>query len=314
MPPQTPTVTTLSRRHRRTYFQILLLVFVIVVPLLFLYATGYRFDGLTDFTKTGGIYIGAELSSADMYINNELVQETGTFRRAFYVQDLLPGTYEVKVLMDGYHPWFKTIMVSEHRVTEAQAFNLPEKPLLELISPTVPNDTRSGTSTMALPNPVYVKILATFATTTATSTTTSKVKARATSTTLRTAVPTTSVEIATTTKEFRGMRLSEAGKRVIATWTRDSESAPFYVCPQDTTCVPSISVNTQGEQPASFDFFPGTMDLVIVTLKDGIYVTELDNQSGQNIQSLFLATGANFRIVDGSIYIKVGATLYQVQI
>ena len=77
------------RKRRRTFF-FLLALFVISLPFLYLYATGYRFD-LSDtnaIVGTGGIYVAAERTGAEIYIDDELVRETRVFRTAFYAQNL----------------------------------------------------------------------------------------------------------------------------------------------------------------------------------------------------------------------------------
>ena len=317
-----PAIKTLSRRRRRSYFQLLLAIFVIAAPFLFLYATGYRFESLTVFTKTGGIYVGAEQADAEIYLNSELVHETGTFRRAFYVQDLKPGTYTVRVSKEGFHPWGKTLPVYEHIVTEAQAFNMPEEPLLILIPSTFTNQTANGTTTAIQPNSVYKAIVASFATTTRPAAEIDRPSAEVetvdtpSSTTVPGVLaPKGQDNLGSGTVEFRGMRLSETGGRILAQWTRDAESVPFYFCIQEGICTDEIELNTKEERAKYFDFFPGTTDLALVTLTDGVYVTELDNRSGQNIQPLYLSAGADFRIVDGGIYVKTADdTIYKVEI
>lgn len=307
-----PIILPLSRSRRRLYFGGLLLIFILSVPLLFLYATGYRFEGITGLVKTGGMYIGAERSAAEIYINGELVRETGTFKRAFFVQDLEPGTYTVNIVKDGYHPWGKTLSVYPHIVTEAQAFNMPEEPLLTRIPESIAGSTTGTTTPLTVPNPVYETIMQSFATTTATSTI-AVVPPRSMSTSTFQDDAASRV-VATTTKEFRGMLLVDAGDAVEARWTRGTEQIPFYFCVPEQPCVLEIPLNTKDDKPSYFDFFPGTYDLVIVTLPDGVYVTELDNRSGQNIQPLFLADGADFRLVDGNIYVLADERLYEVEI
>ena len=307
-----PAINTLSRKRRRVYFQLLLVAFLIVAPVLFLSATGYRFETLTGLTKTGGIYVGAEQLGAEIYINGELVHETGTFRRAFYVQDLKPGIYTISVSKEGFYPWDKTLEVYESIVTEGQAFNMPEEPVLTLIPATFTYQTANATTTALLPNPLYQEIAEHFTEKTATSTKkTMAARGIGTPTTVPALV---SLPTATTTKAFLGMQLSDGGGRIIARWMRDTDSVPFYFCIRAGECVDEIVLNTRDEKPISFDFFPGTTDLALVTLKDGVYVTELDNRSGQNIQPLFLAAGVDFRIIDGDIYVKTPSEIYKVEI
>jgi hypothetical protein len=295
----------------------LIAVFVVAVPVLFLYATGYRFERITGLTETGGIYVGAEQPGAEIYINDELVHETGTFRRAFFIQNLNPGTYTIRVSKDGYYSWGKIFNVYAHIVTEAQAFNMPREPILELIPQTFTNQTTTGTSTPVLPNPVYEEIAATFATTTATSTATSLKNSallkRSQGIVMATSSAVVSSKTATTTKEFGGMQLTLDGGHVVARWMRTAESAPFYFCIREGECVDEITLNTKGEKPLYFDLFPGNTDLAIVTLHGGVYVSELDNRSEQNIQPLFLAPHADFRIIDGAIYVKADARIYKVK-
>jgi hypothetical protein len=310
-----PTILTLSSTRRRVYSRLLIGVFVLAVPVLFLYATGYRFEGLTVWTKTGGIYVGAELPGAEIYLDGELVHEIGTFRRAFYIEDLDPDSYTVVVSKGGYQSWEKTLEVQAHRVTEAQAFNLHKEPLLILIPPITtnqtPNATTAPTSTPPVVNPLYQRIRAAFATTTATSTVSTLLQPKVRAVGL--AISTTTALVATTTKEFLGMQLYDEGTRVGARWMREKESIPFYFCIQDGVCVDTIALDTK-EKPSHFDFFPGTTDLALVTLRDGVYVIELDNRSKQNIQSLFLAAGADFRVIDGGIYVRTPSEIYKVEI
>lgn len=304
MAPQT-TIQPLSRGRRRFYSTALIAVFVIAVPLLFLYATGYRFEGLTNLVKTGGIYVGAERSGAEIFVNGELLHETGTFRRAFFVQDLEPGIYTILVKKDGYHPWGKTLPVYAHIVTEAQAFNMPLAPLLSPIPQSMVNT--SSTSTRPVPNPLYTDIMTAFATTTVMialeEVVTADTSEEATSTV---------AAVATTTKESQGMILREHEDEIVAEWTRGTANIPFYFCVPERACGREVTLNTRGETPLYFDFFPGSTDLAIVSLSDGVYVTELDNRSGQNIQPLFEGAGADFRVVGGAVYVKLGRSLYEV--
>ncbi len=305
----------LSRTRRRLYFGGLLLIFLIAVPILFLYATGYRFGGFNTLVKTGGMYIGAERAGAQIYIDDTLIRETGTFRRAFFVQDLEPGTYTVRITKEGYHPWGKTLTVYPHIVTEAQAFNMPLSPLLTLIPPSIATPSSSTSTAPTMPNPVYERIYQAFATTSATSTIDVVPPRRTLQVEGRSALSADEeLAVATTTKEFGGMRLYETKDLVIARWVRGESEIPYYFCIPDRPCASEIPLNTKGAKSSYFDFFPGSRDLVVVTLPDGVYVTELDNRSGQNIQPIFIAEGADFRIVDGQIYVALEKRLYELEL
>ena len=131
-----PQVQPLSYRHRNLFFYFLLAIFLGALPFLFLYASGYRFNlGQSGFVSTGGLYVAADKSGAEIYINDELVRETRVFRRAFYAQGLEAGTHKIHVQKEGHHTWTKELPVYPHLVTEAQAFNLPLVPTVRVITP-----------------------------------------------------------------------------------------------------------------------------------------------------------------------------------
>ena len=65
-----------------------------------------------------------------------------------------------------------------------------------------------------------------------------------------------------------------------------------------------IIVNTVSKV-LSFEFFPGRNDLLILSVGDGIFVSEIDDRSSQNLQKVVSGSGYDFRIKDGKeIYLK----------
>lgn len=224
-----------------------------------LYATGYRFDfgkGGSNFflsranlISTGGLYVSAERTGAEIYVDNELVRETRVFRTAFYAQNLDPGTHRVHVQRPGSHTWVKELPVYPHLVTEAQAFNLPLVPAARIITEW---QTVDGATVIPFGARVYATTTQAllFATTTATTTfavsgefsarealfivptTTPEVPSallRGTRGATTTAA-TTTVPVATTTKEQNGVRLFERGDDVYAAWVGPREGMPYYYC------------------------------------------------------------------------------------
>jgi hypothetical protein len=363
----------LSLTHRRITFFLLVTLFVVALPFLFLYATGYRFSfsNISGFTPTGGIYVAAERSGAEIYIDGELVRETRAFRKAFYAQGLTPGTHRVYVQKEGHHTWVKELPVYPYLVTEAQAFNLPVVPTVRVISPwrtaagatvlTAPlsvvasttNEVVVSTSTAAARSFVadteYATLLQLFA---SSATSSESVKGNIadavrsfTDATLGAATNTS-----TTTKEQSGVRLFTAGGDVFAEWVGPRDGMPYYYCaqtfelagatpesepfykeleaknrstepplvgpvqsvPENAACDPTISLDRKGEAVTSFDFFPGSTDLVIVARESGVYATEIDNRAWQNVQPLLEGAHLDFRVVNGTIYVYDGKLIYQV--
>lgn len=298
-----PHVQPLSRFRRSLYFLGLLAIFVIALPFLYLYATGYRFDGGTTLVSTGGLYVAVEHSGTEIYINGELIRETGAFRRAFYVQDLDPGMYTIAVAREGHHAWEKSLEVFPQIVTEARAFNIPRDVGLVPIPKVLDSDVSQGTTT-SVANPLYEEIVEVFAATTTVA------ELRAASSLPETILP--DDEVATTTRESGGMQLSREEDGVVASWTRSSESVPFYFCMPHGACVDEILVGPPDKVIEYFDFLPGDNSLVLLDMEDGVYVSEIDPRDVQNIQPLFLGEAVDARVIDGAIYLKEGTALFEV--
>ncbi len=256
-------VQPLSYTKRRRTFFFLLAIFVISLPFLYLYATGYRFDPKDPnaIVGTGGIYVAAERTGAEIYIDDELVRETRVFRTAFYAQNLEPKTHKVHVQKEGHHTWVKELPVTSHRVTEAQAFNMPVIPELRVISEYTSATGTAIVKTSLLATTTTNEILAT--TTKATSTFTVNPEYRALSQffTSTSTVPektiitrlneelvgTTTAEVvpATSTREQGGVRMVETSDgSVYVEWVGRFEDMPYYYC---AAGFPRYSTTTVGE-------------------------------------------------------------------
>ncbi len=261
----TPQIKPLSYRHRNLFFSLLTTVFFLSLPFLFLYATGYRFSfNETGLVSTGGLYVAVERTGAEIYINDELVRETRTFRRAFYSQGLEEKTHKVHVQKEGHHTWVKELPVYPHLVTEAQAFNLPLVPQVRVVSPWQTNsgvniltststvlenaeavnqylfEPRATTSSLT-PNIEFASLLTLFKPDLATTTSNNTV-------TINNFIPTTDTVEATTTKEWRGVKIYEDGDgEIYATFVGARDQMPYYYCADPFPAyVPSVSTSTKG--------------------------------------------------------------------
>lgn len=294
-----PHVQPLSRFRRSLYFLGLLAIFIIALPFLYLYATGYRFDDGATLVSTGGLYVAVEHSGTEIYVNDELIRETGAFRRAFYVQDLDPGIYTIAVKRNGNHTWQKDLEVFPQIVTEARAFNLPREITRTPIPQTLDGPIVEGTTT-PIENPLYEEIVTAFD-----ASTTAELSAVSASAVSR--------AVGTTTRESGGMQLSRTQTEVIASWTRSPESVPFYFCMPHGACVNEIAVGPDNIVNVEyFDFLPGDNSLVLLDLVDGVYVSEIDPRDTQNVQPLSLGEAVDARVVDGVIYLKEGSDIFEV--
>ena len=190
------------------------------------------------------MYVSAERTGAQIYIDDQLVRETRIFRRAFYAQGLEATTHKVHVEKEGHHTWVKELPVYPHLVTEAQAFNLPLVPQVRVITPW---QTASGVSVLTATSTVLFTASTTnqylFEPRASTSTLSVSSEFQSviqyfqtpTSTPITTLVPhttsgTTEEDTSITTREWRGVRLFESDGEIYVNYTGPRNQMPYYYC------------------------------------------------------------------------------------
>ncbi len=289
-----------SKNKRRGYFIFFLLIFFVGAPLFIFDAKGYRLNwtGVLNVFQTGGVYIGTDQSGIDIYVNHVLVRKTSIVQKGIFVQDLKPGTYTITVSKAGLQSWNKTLKVFPEIVTEARTFLIKSNP--ELIE--IPRYLRVQSSTpttsprnILTKNPEYDILNAFFA--------------PLTSKTVLMQFGTTSLD----SKALGNIFVKNDIGKLRILWMGDPDSVPNYFC-ENTTCKSQITIKA-ASKILFFDFFPGRNDLIVLRLENGIYVSEIDDRSTQNIQQIVSGPGFDFRIKDGkSIYLKKEARIYQVSL
>ncbi|MDD5633797.1 MAG: PEGA domain-containing protein [Candidatus Omnitrophica bacterium] len=94
---------------RKIFFYIFLIIYLIVCPLIILYAFGFIFKpgGTTKVTQTGLIYLATAPTGADVYLDRKQYdRKTPTI-----ITGLLPGKYKIILHARGYRPWTHSIEV-----------------------------------------------------------------------------------------------------------------------------------------------------------------------------------------------------------
>lgn len=295
MPPR-PTIEPLPQRHRQVVFALTLITFCLAVPALVFYAMGYRYD-FTDEVRNiravGGMYITSEVDEIFIYVDNEPVEDMRIFQNAAYVQNLDAGLHRVHVQGNNIQTWVKDLPVYSHFVTEANSFNLPQRPQIRLITPYVSSVGESVISPGATSSFAFASTSNNFLATTSTATTTLEanseyvfVKSLMASTTEERkeraealaqmeerfrfgvdSLTATSV-LGTTTKQFRNVVLYEEGDEVYAKWVGDKNKVPYYYC-----------VTYTGKQATALAYGSHVMEALETELGSTIDLTnpELDN-------------------------------------
>jgi len=96
--------------HRRLIYLFFIGFFLMGLPLIFLYANGYKYNFKKHRAeKTGIIFLETKPSKVKVFLNGQLVGEKTPLR----IKKLLPNTYELKIIQDGYKDWAKKIQINE---------------------------------------------------------------------------------------------------------------------------------------------------------------------------------------------------------
>jgi hypothetical protein len=114
---------------RRIIYISLIVFFLVATPLVLFYSLGYGFDWQNKkLVLTGGFYLKSNPGGAKIYINNKEDNKTPRL-----ISRLLPRSYNIKILKDGFHPWEKQLAIESRIVIEARnIFLVPEKPAINL--------------------------------------------------------------------------------------------------------------------------------------------------------------------------------------
>jgi WD40 repeat protein len=119
---------------RRIIYIFFIIVFLIIAPILILYAHGYRYN-FKKFRvqKTGIIFLTSKQKDLSVYINGKLYPTA--LSQNLSINDLLPDEYLIRVEKEGYHSWQKKLNVYSAKTTFTNnVILLGKEPPLNLVS------------------------------------------------------------------------------------------------------------------------------------------------------------------------------------
>lgn len=140
----------LTRTKRLVLLWLSIAVFLALVPVAIAYSLGYRFDSGLKLRKTGGLYIAADISGSEIFINSEFQRKTNLLQAGVFVQNLSPKSYEILVLHENYLPWKKILEVRSHLVAEARALLVPRETNGEILLRGKFKDLKTALTTLGL--------------------------------------------------------------------------------------------------------------------------------------------------------------------
>lgn len=109
---------------RRIIFFIFLGLYLIICPLLILYAFGYIFNpGKQEIRQTGLIYLSSAPEGAEVYLGKSRYK----YKTPASINELNPGDYKISLKLKGYKPWVQVVSVEPGRAVTFENILLSPK-------------------------------------------------------------------------------------------------------------------------------------------------------------------------------------------
>ena len=116
-------------------------IFVVFIPVVIFYASGYRIGKNWQVVEIGGIYATSPFAGSRIFVDGVLSGETGGFwawGRSY--AGYIAGEHEVKLEKDGYSSWSKKVLVQDNQVSDADSFLVPMDSPPAAVAPSVSDD------------------------------------------------------------------------------------------------------------------------------------------------------------------------------
>lgn len=294
-------IKPLSVKNRNIFFYLSIVVFLVAVPVLVLYTTGYRFgEGI--ISKTGGVSVYLSPAGSNLYINGKFNDTLGFLSRSFFVQDLKVGSYSIEVKKDGYYSWKKDIVVHPKIVTENYAFLSPEKFVLKEITQfSKTKETASTTTKVATSTTEYLEVKGFFE------------KKKLTKAEERKEI----LAMENIHEKFNLGKTDDilvSGKSVVylkdntisASWIGSISDAPYFFHLSTSTVATTTSIFKGNEKILNIEFYPERTDVVLIEMHSGIFALQLNIGSKiEDLRPVFVEPQSKIRISpNGEYFIK----------
>jgi hypothetical protein len=281
-------------------------LFLVISPIIVLYANGNRLAEGWSLLRTGGIYVTNAPIGSEVYINNKLKDKITFFQRDVLIKNLRSGVYDVQVKKDGYNTWFKKIKVNNNLVSDADVFILPEEiEIIDIPKYILENPESTSTKPTKIKNQEYLDILTLFS---ATNTKISKV-------------------LSTSSMDFKsnlGTKISPImnGKeglwkeksQIFIKWFGKAESTPKYLCDEILNCTESKLIFQLSKEPKNINFLPGYDGVIVVANENLIFAVQIEENPHKGIQILYKGINPDFRINNNNLYVKEGDIISEISL
>jgi hypothetical protein len=289
----------MTPKKKRIYLLGLSGIFIIIIPVLILFSSGYRLNSKFRIVKTGGIYINNNESGVDVRLNGKITKNAGLFEKNILIRELIPETYYVRVEKEGYRVWHKNVKVQEKKVEACYPLLIPLKLHPEWIPKYLDKTDKNGRKTGRKPNVEYSEVIDYF---------------RAYNKPPKDFIPgwedsdIKKYKLGPDRRLRKKVFIYREEERIYVKWIGSEEKRPFFI-----DSAGSKSVYFPNQKILSFDFFPGRNDAIVALLEDGIlYAVEIDNRFEiQNIYKIAINC-SSFAVKEEFLYCFSEKAMYRI--
>jgi hypothetical protein len=121
-----------EQKIRSVLFYLSLFIFLIGLPFILSFALSYKFNPRTlKFTRAGLIALKTQPQDADIYLDGRFLNE----RTPATINELLPGKYNIKLVLERHYPWLGEVEVEAGKVTRLEKIILfPIRPNIKQLN------------------------------------------------------------------------------------------------------------------------------------------------------------------------------------
>ena len=120
------------------------------------------------------------------------------------------------------------------------------------------------------------------------------------------------IDTASTSARYQAQLISAEQAYASEQGTTSSSTTAVHVNNTDLRCRHEIKIDRHWQNVISFQFFPGSTDLILMHRKDGVFVTEVDDRAWQNSQKIYPASADAIKVDGGRIYVADSGRLFEI--
>lgn len=120
------------------------------------------------------------------------------------------------------------------------------------------------------------------------------------------------IDTASTSARYQAQLIAAELSYASEQGTVSSSTTAVHVNNTDLRCRHEIKIDRQWSDVISFQFFPGSTDLILMHRKDGVFVTEVDDRAWQNTQKLYPESAHAIKVDGGRIYVEDNGRLFEI--